>query len=110
NMERKWTSVSRCPDCKKVLYSDSSGKLVCDCGTTWLRTLDKGVSGTEADIALLASYGFNEASDIQGDIYYVGPLGHIVHLYPDGTWHSDKAADDSNFEEYLKWVSEGQLK
>jgi hypothetical protein len=110
-MARKWTSVSRCPDCKKVPYSDGSGKLVCDCGTrTWWRIQDKGVRGTEADIALLARYGFNEEKDIQGDVYYVGPLGHIVHLYPDGTWHSDKAAENSNFEEYLKWVSEGLLK
>jgi hypothetical protein len=107
-MERKWASA-RCPDCKKVPYQDGSGKLVCDCGrrTFWHK---KGVKGSEADIALLTKYGFNEAKDIQDDIYYVGPLGHIVHLYPEGSWYSDKAAEGSDFEKYLKWVSEGQLK
>jgi hypothetical protein len=107
-MEREWVSA-KCPDCGKAPCNDGSGKLICDCGTKniWYR---KGVKGSEADTALLAKYGFNEQKDIQGDIYYVGPLGHIIYLFPEGTWHSDKATEGSNFEEYLKWVSEAQPK
>ena len=56
----------------------------------------------------LERHGFQEEKDIKYDIYYIAQLGHIVHLFPEGTWHSDKAAEGSNFEEYLKWAYDGQ--
>jgi hypothetical protein len=47
------------------------------------------------------------AQDIQGDVYYVGPVGHIIHLYADGEWDSDKAPREQSLEDYLTWIREG---
>ena len=33
---------------------------------------------------------------------YVGRTGHIAELYVDGTWSSDKAAEGSTLDEYVK--------
>ncbi len=52
----------------------------------------------------LASHNFNEATDRDGAIYYVGPLGHIIHLYDDGTWTSDRAEDGVSIEVYVMGV------
>ena len=36
---------------------------------------------------------FAEHQD-KSDAYYVGPFGHIIHLYGNGEWDSDKAPED----------------
>jgi hypothetical protein len=44
--------------------------------------------------------------DCRGDIYYVMPEGgHIIHLYDDGTWESDKAAANWSLRDYLAWLA-----
>jgi hypothetical protein len=45
------------------------------------------------------------AEDWQGNIYYVLPEGgHIIHLYSDGSWDSDKAASGWSLTEYFGWL------
>ena len=50
-----------------------------------------GVRGSQTEIARLERNGYWEVEDVDGNIYYVGDAGHIIHLYADGTWDSDKA-------------------
>ena len=39
--------------------------------------------------------------------YYDMPEGaHIIHLYADGTWDSDKAGAEQSLEAYLTWIRE----
>lgn len=98
-MPRTFASA-KCPDCRKVPYLDgSTGRLVCDCGTrTWWAK--KGIRGTEEERAWLAAKGFEEATDVQGDVYYVGPLGHIIWLFDNGTWSGGKAPEGISLESY----------
>jgi hypothetical protein len=61
-----------------------------------------GVEGTRADRTRLETAGFQFAQDIQDDRYYVLPEGgHILHLFDNGTWSSDKAGEHQSLEEYL---------
>jgi hypothetical protein len=65
----------------------------------------KSEKGKEEEQLLLESKGFQVAEDCRGDIYYVLPEGgHILHLYADGTWDSDKAPPDWSLEEYFAWL------
>jgi hypothetical protein len=52
--------------------------------------------------------GFERARDVQGDVYYVFP-GHLLHLYADGSWHSEEANPDSTLEQYLDHVNSIQV-
>jgi hypothetical protein len=61
--------------------------------------------GTEDEERWLADHGFHFKEDADGDLYYVGPLGHIIHLYPGGEWDSDKAGACKSLEEYLSWLA-----
>lgn len=36
------------------------------------------------------------------NVYYVGPWSHIIELFTDSTWNSDKAAAGSTLDAYLK--------
>ena len=62
-----------------------------------------GVKGTVTEIARLKRNGFKEREDIQGNIYYVGEGGHIIRLYADGTWDSDKARSGWPLTDYFAW-------
>jgi hypothetical protein len=65
----------------------------------------KSEKGKEEEQLLLESKGFQIAEDCRGDIYYVLPEGgHILHLYADETWDSDKAPPGLSLEEYLAWL------
>lgn len=98
-------SASECATCKQAPKEDESGRLTCACGTLWVRHL--GVKGTPEEEALLELSGFTVAQDVQGDLYYVMPEGgHIIHLYPDGTWDSDQAGAEQSLGAYLTWISE----
>ena len=61
--------------------------------------------GTEDEERWLADHGFHFKEDADGDLYYVGPLGHIIHLYPKGEWGSDKAGGCDSLEEYVLWLA-----
>ena len=101
-MARTWTG-RKCPDCGAIPYPDTSGRMVCDCNNrVWYDK--KGIPGSEAERTWLASNGFEETQDVQGDVYYVGPLGHIVHLFDNGEWTSDKAREGMSLESYVEWV------
>ncbi len=60
---------------------------------------------TENEKRWLADHGFNFAEDAGGDLYYVGPLGHIVHLYPGNKWDSDRGGGCQSLEEYVALLS-----
>lgn len=63
-----------------------------------------GVKGSPEMESHLEIYGFHYAIDAQKDEYYVGPASHIIHLYSDGTWDSDKASAGWSLDQYLDWV------
>ena len=94
---------SRCAVCKELPKEHQSGRLTCACGRVWRRLI--GEEGAGKEKALLELNGFEMTRDCQGDVYYVLPgAGHIIHLYSNGTWDSDKAADDWSLDEYLAWL------
>jgi len=103
-MPKRERAQSHCPICKKVPKENENGNITCSCGTRWVRR--RGVRGTPEEEARFERVGFQWTVDIRGDGYYVLPEGHIVHLYPDGTWDSDKAALGASLEEYLDWIEE----
>lgn len=64
-----------------------------------------GQKGTQTEEYLLQSAGFERVEDVQGDVYYVGPFGHIVWLSPHNEWYSDKAPQWSTYlDAYLRWI------
>jgi hypothetical protein len=100
--ERKWAECL-CPDCEETPTPDEHGLLKRSCGQTWTRELS--VKGSSEEEIALTRLGFQEAKDIDGNLYYVLPAGaHIVNLYADGTWYSDKAAPGSALKDYLLWI------
>ena len=60
-----------------------------------------GVKAAPNTEAILEQSEFHFQEDASGDKYYVGPVGHIVHVYADGTWDSDKAGAEQSLEKYL---------
>ena len=58
----------------------------------------------------LEGYGFHYARDQQNDEYYVRPAGHIIHLYRDGSWDSDKADGGWSLDKYLTWIRQKAAK
>ena len=62
-----------------------------------------GVRGSQTEIARLERNGYWEVEDVDGNIYYVGDAGHIIHLYADGTWDSDKARPRWSLTDYFAW-------
>jgi hypothetical protein len=102
-MERRQRE-SHCPDCGQVPKVNESEVLSCGCeGKTWV--VSWGVPCTETEQTRLLRSGFRR-QDIQGDTYYVGPLGHIIYFYGDSTWSSDKAKDGWTLDQYLDWLDE----
>jgi len=66
-----------------------------------------GIQGSEQENAIFKSCGLEHAQDCQGDNYYVGPMGQIVWLYPDGTWWTDsRGYPSATLQEYLTIVKE----
>lgn len=92
--------VNRCPDCNEV-PKEKDGILTCGCSRTWQHL--RAERGTAEEERRLADNGFEYATSADGDLYYVGPLDHIIHLYPNGEWDSDKApANCSSLETYFE--------
>jgi hypothetical protein len=91
-MNRTRWAENCCPVCKEV-PTEKDGLFICACDKPTWRFVhaEKGTAGEESR---LGENGFQFAQDARGDAYYVGPLGHIVHLYPDGGWNSDKSPAD----------------
>jgi hypothetical protein len=97
-------SAGECPTCKQAPKEDESGRLTCACGIWWFRR--SRVKGTPEEEALLEQSGFRVA-EVPGDVYYLMPEGgHIIYLYSDGTWDSDKAPRGQPLEDYLAWIRE----
>ena len=99
------TQASRiCPKCNEVPHEED-GVFRCACeGRRWVARQPE--KGSEVEERRLADSGFHYAEHAdKTDVYYLGPLGHIVHLYTDGTWGSDKCpASAASLEEYLAWL------
>ena len=103
NEVKRTRSASECPTCHQPRKVDESGRFTCACGTLWVQCL--GIKGAPEEESLLERSGFQVERDVQGDVYYVMPEGgHIIHLYADGTWHSDKAPRQQSLEDYLAWI------
>ena len=64
------------------------------------------MQGTEEESANLIRHGFSLAEDAQGNKYYCGPFGHIIFLYENGTWYSDKGDPKLSLQEYLDWMDQ----
>ena|SRR5437868_8476762 len=74
----------------------------------WL--MRKGVKGSQEMESRLENHGFQYARDERNDEYYVGPAGHIIHLYNDATWNSDKADVGVSLGRYLAWIRQRAAK
>ncbi len=49
----------------------------------------------------LSNRGIEFAEGPAGDMYYTCvEIGDIIHFYPDGTWHADKAPECQTPQEY----------
>lgn len=101
-MENRKRATGKCPDCREIPKPDESGRLRCACiRKAW--TVRRGERGTDEEHIFLTKAGFQMMTDVQGDVYYVGPFGHIIWLYPEGEWCGDKApAACTSLEEYVK--------
>jgi len=98
-------SASECATCRQAPKEDESGRFTCACGILWVRRW--GINGTQEEEALLERIGFVVRQDAQGDVCYDMPEGaHIIHLYADGTWESDKAGAEQSLGAYLTWIRE----
>ena len=100
-MDNRKRATGQCPDCKDTPKAGEDGRLRCRCADkVW--TGRKGVRGSDEEHIFLTKAGFEMTADIQNDVYYVGPVGHIVWLYPQGEWSADKApAECTSLEEYV---------
>ena len=100
-MENRKRATGQCPDCKGTPKASEDGRLRCRCaGKVWSGR--KGVRGSDEEDIILTTAGFTMTADIQGDVYYLGPFGHIVWLFPEGEWFADKApAECTSLEEYV---------
>ncbi|HXY78419.1 MAG TPA: hypothetical protein VEH47_06355 [Candidatus Acidoferrales bacterium] len=100
-MENRKRATGQCPDCKDTPKVADDGRLRCRCADkVWAGR--QGVRGSEEEYTFMTNAGFEMTGDVQGDVYYVGPFGHIVWLYPDGEWFADKApVEYLSLEEYV---------
>jgi len=90
---------------KQLPKENESGQLICGCGKVW--QFCRSVRGTPEEETRLVSNGFHFAQGPRGEVWYVlQEGGHIIHLYADGTWDSDKAGAESSLETYLTWIKE----
>lgn len=94
-MENRKRATGQCPDCKDTPKAGEDGWLRCRCADrVWSGR--KGVRGGDDENFFLTRSGFEMTADIQGDVYYVGPFGHIIWLYEEGEWFADKAPPESS--------------
>jgi hypothetical protein len=96
-------SATECSTCRQTPEEDESGRLLCACGTLWVRRW--GIKGTPEGEAVLELSGF-KVTQVGEHIYYIGPYGHIIYLYAGGEWCSDKAPREQSLEDYLKCIRE----
>src|SRR4051812_2353701 len=90
----------QCPKCGGTPKRTFEGKLLCDCGGSWVA--ERGERGKPEEHAQLINAGFVLTTDTNGDVYYVGPYIRIVWLFADGTWRSEPRSDQGALDEYLK--------
>ncbi len=96
-------AIRHCPDCGQTPSPDPLGRLLCACpGKPW--AWDGGYPGTDEERKKIESCGFELTTDAAGEVYYCWN-GHILYLFSDGTWDSDKAPNGMTLEEYLNSVS-----
>lgn len=98
------TRASRsCPDCHEVPTKLGRRAATCGCpGRTWHWA--DGIAATEEEEARLSRAGFVREQSGEGDVYYRGPLEHILRFYEDGTWDSARAPLGLTLDGYLLWV------
>lgn len=91
-MNYSFLQSTTCPKCHQRPTS-RGGQFSCGCpDKQW-----EWVPGVPADAAtrsLLEREGYQEASDVNGNTYYVNPArGPVVRLYEDGSWGIGGGAD-----------------
>jgi len=70
----------------------------------------KGQRGAEEEHEFLTSNRFHLEEDREGDVYYVGPLGHLIWLCASDYWFADKApAEYTSIEQYLSYLKPGAI-
>jgi hypothetical protein len=98
-----------CPDCHEVPTKLGRSEASCGCaGRSWRWA--NGIAGTEEEEARLSRTGFLREESSDGDVYYRGPLEHILRLYEDETWESARAPAGLTMEGYLIWVTTRQCR
>jgi hypothetical protein len=93
-----------CGNCGEV-RREERGVFKCSCDElSWPKV--GRVKGTETEETDLAKHGFHFVEkDAFGDIYYLGPQSHIIHLLENNQWESSKAPDHFYYmQEYLAWI------
>jgi hypothetical protein len=92
-----------CPDCRQAPKKNPFElRWECACeGKNW--PLDCGQRGTPEEHSELKNAGFEITSD-GADVYYVGPLGHIVWLFVDSTWRCAPESQHQSLETYLEYM------
>ena len=72
-----------CPVCGEKPKLDEGGYSSCVCpGLNGRWGSGKSIKGTPEQSEILLKHGFEEAEDIQGHFYYVGPFYQMVWLDP----------------------------
>ena len=93
-----------CPSCNEAPKENANGVVQCACGRRWYSNLS--VEGTEEETANFKSIGLDLSEDRDGNKYYCDPWGHLIELYADGTWYSDKARPSESLQEYLDRIEQ----
>jgi hypothetical protein len=102
---RTYFSGTVCPKCKETPKRnrfDSRWQCACE-GKVWSAPVH-GQRGAPEEHGQLTDAGFQMTTDTLGDTYYLGPSGHVVWLFNDGTWRVNPDAQHGTLEEYLERV------
>jgi hypothetical protein len=95
-----------CTDCWSTPFLNAEGMWVCGCrDKTWLEK--HTVDGSEQEKLLFARNGLAEIK-LRHETYYWSPKsGHLLYLFDDGTWYSDRAPKELvTLNEYMNWYRE----
>jgi hypothetical protein len=94
--------VIHCKDCNRIPKNGS-----CECkekNGKWKSGV--GVPATDEIRKLLASRGFRETTDKDGDVYYLGPGDFKIWINPNGTWRTcEDVPQGLQLETYLDDIS-----
>jgi hypothetical protein len=105
SMARQRETV-RCPNCGGVPSLNAEGMWVCGCrDSTWFEK--HTVDGSEQEKRLFARNGLEEVK-LRNETYYWSPKsGHLLYLFDDETWYSDKAPRELlTLNDYMNWYRE----